>query len=342
MVDQALLTRDEALEAIDRLPRVLLAAIPTPLEECRNLTEALGGPRIFIKRDDLTGLGFGGNKVRHMEFCMGDALAQGADVSINANLWVSNNSRIIGAAATKVGLRFVCVVTSGKGKPYQGNLLVNHLMGAELHLLDSSDGGYVSEYLAILAEEERAKGHTPYVHDFQPMSRMSGSIAYFNATLELADQMAEAGIQEAHIYLVSGASTGGLALGAKTLGLPWKITGVNVSSREVYFSDVYGWADGAAERLDLPLRLLEGEVIITDDYIGPGYPIPGPDSVEAVRLVARTEAIILEPIYTGKAMACLIDHVRKGIIASRDTVVFIHTGGLPELFSYSAELTQGA
>ena len=341
MVRTPAMNRQDLRAAIDQLPRIPLAAIPTPIQEAPNLTKALGGPRILVKRDDLTGLGFGGNKVRHMEFCMADALAKGADVSINTNLWMSNNSRIIGAASKKVGMRYICVVPGGKGKPIQGNLLVLDLMGTELHLLETTDDETVRRYVADLAEQVRRQGHTPYVHLFELMSRASGSIGYLDATLEMAEQLDELGIQEVKVYVVSGATHGGLALGVKALGLPWHITGVLVAEVSLYFADVLGWANGAAQRLELPLTLEQEDVIQTSDYIGPGYAVAGQECVDAMRMMAELEGIILEPIYTGKALAAVIDHVRKGILTSKDTVLFMHTGGLPELFNYADVLKRG-
>ena len=338
MVRVPTMTSDELRAAIDQLPRVPLAAIPTPIQEAPNLSRALGGPRILVKREDLTGLGFGGNKVRHMEFCMADALAKGADVSINANLSVSNNSRIIGAASKKVGMRYICVVPGGKGKPIQGNLLVLDLMGTELHLLDSTDDEVVRSYVAGLAGQVRREGHTPYVHPFEPLSRASGSIGYLDATLEIGAQLDELGVQEVSIYVVTGASHGGLALGVKALGLPWHITGVLVADPSLYFADVLGWANGAARHMELPLILEQGDVIQTSDYIGPGYAVAGQECIEAMRMMAELEGIILEPIYTGKALAAIIDHIRRGILTSKDTVLFMHTGGLPELFNFANEL----
>ena len=332
------LTRGELREALDQMPRVHLAAIPTPIQEAPNLTKALGGPRILVKRDDLTGLGFGGNKVRHMEFCMADALARGADVSINANLWVSNNSRIIGAASKKVGMRYICVVPGGKGKPIQGNLLLLDLMGTELHLLETTNDDVVHEYVADLADQVQRAGHTPYVHPSEPTSRASGALGYLDASLEMIDQLEEMGIQEIKVYLVTGASHGGLALAAKALGLPWQVIGVLVAEPSQYFADVVGWANTAAQRIELPVMLEAQEVIQTSDYIGPGYAVPGPECVEAMRMMAELEGVILEPIYTGKALAAVIDHIRKGILTPRDTVLFMHTGGLPELFNYAEEL----
>lgn len=338
MPSAPIMTREELRAAIDQLPRVPLAAIPTPIQEAANLTRALGGPRILVKRDDLTGLGFGGNKVRHMEFCMADALTRGADVSINANLWVSNNSRIIGAASKKVGMRYICVVPGGKGKPIQGNLLVLDLLGTELHLLDTTDDETVRRYVRDLAERVKSEGHTPYVHPFELMSRASGSIGYLDATLEIVQQLEEMGIEEAKVYVVTGASHGGLALGVKALGLRWRITGVLVADPAIYFADVLGWANGAAQRLELPLALEQQDLFQTSDYIGPGYAVASSEGIEAIRLMAELEGIILEPIYTAKALAAVIDHVKKGILTSRDTVLFMHTGGLPELFNYAEVL----
>ena len=334
------MTRDDLRTAIDQAPRVSLASIPTPLHDAPDLTRALGGPRILIKRDDLTGLGFGGNKVRHMEFCMADALAKGCDVSINANLWMSNNSRIIGAASKKMGMRYICVVPGGKGKPMQGNLLVLDLMGTELHLLESDDIEAALGYVTDLAEQVKQEGHTPYVHPLELMSRASGSVAYMDAALEIAGQMDEMGVRELKVYLVTGASHAGLALAVKALGLPWEVTGVLVAPPSLYFADVLGWGNGGARYIDLPVSLEERDIVQTSDYIGPGYAEPGPDCVEAMRMMAELEGIILEPIYTGKALAAVIDHVRKGILTSADTVLFMHTGGLPELFNYADVLTR--
>ena len=335
MVHAIMMTPNELRASIDRLPRVSLAAVPTPIQEAPNLTKELGGPRILIKRDDLTGLGFGGNKVRHMEFCMADAISKGADVSINANLWVSNNSRIIGAASKKMGMHFICVVVGGKDKPMQGNLLLLDLLGTELHLLDTTDEEEVTGYVTALTEKVVAHGNTPYVHPSELMSRASGSIGYLDATLEIAHQLKDFHVDALKIYIVSGASHGGLALGAKVLGLPWGVTGALVAPPSIYFADTIGWANGAAEFLGLTTSLEWAEIVQIDDYIGPGYAEVSPDCVEAMRMMAELEGIILEPIYTGKLLAAVIDHTRKGILTDKDTVLFMHTGGLPELFNYA-------
>ena len=338
MSTTSVLTREDLKSAIEQAPRVPLASIPTPMQELSRLSDALGGPRILVKRDDLTGLGFGGNKVRHMEFCMGDALAKGCDTSINANLWVSNNSRIIGAASKRVGMRYICVVVGGEGRPVQGNMLLLDLMGTEMHLTPERDMEHGRRLAEELAEQVRREGGNPYLHTEEPMSRGSGAMGYLNATLEILEQLDEMAVSDVKVYVVAGASHGGLALGAKALGLPWSITGVQVAPKSVYFADSVTWANTAAQALELPLRLEWDDLADTSDYIGPGYPDPSPECAEAIRLMAELEGIILEPVYTGKALAAVIDHVRKGVLTSDDTVLFMHTGGLPELFSFAEDL----
>ena len=326
---------EDLRSAIDRMPRVPLANIPTPIQELPKLTEFLGGPRILIKRDDLTGLGFGGNKVRHMEFCMGDAIVKGCDTSVNANLWMSNNSRIIGAASKKMGMRYICVVVGGKNKPKQGNILILDLLGTEMHLTDSRDMEEGTRLAAQLSEQVQKEGGGPYLHTSEPMSRSSGSIGYMDALLEILGQLNELQIYAPKVYVVTGASHGGLALGARLLDLPWEIIGVQVAPKESYFADTVGWANIAAELMNLPARLTWEDIDETFDYIGPGYPDPSTECLEAIRLMAELEGIILEPIYTGKALAAVIDHTRQGLLTSEDTVLFMHTGGLPELFNFA-------
>ena len=340
MARRPAMSRQELRAALDRMPRVSMATLPTPLHEAPRLSSALGGPRILVKRDDLTGLGFGGNKVRHMEFCMADALDRDADVAININLPVShpglsNNARITAAAAIRAGLRYICVVPNGVDKPMDGNRLLLDLMGAEFHLLESPDEESARSYAADLAEQLRSEGRTPYVVPLEPLTRAWGVMSYINAALEIADQLEAMEIQDVAVYLGTGASHGGLALAAKALGLPWRITGVMRSAPSTYAAHVPVWVRDAVEALDLSVSLEPDDLIQTDEYMGPGPAVPSTESIEAVRKMAETEGIILEPLYTGKALAAVIDHARKGILTSKDTVLFVHTGGLPELFNYA-------
>ena len=222
----------------------------------------------------------------------------------------------------------------GKGRPIQGNLLVLDLIGTEMHLLDTTDNEAVESYVADLAADLVREGHTPYVHAYELMSRSSGSIAYLEATLEIAGQLAAMGVDEVKVYIASGASQGGLLMGAKALALPWQVTGIVWADPSESNIDVVRWANGAADYLGLPLSIAWDEVDRTTDYVGEGYGVPGPDCIEAIRMMAELEGIILDPIYTGKALAAVIDHARRGILTPEDTVLFVHTGGLPEVFGY--------
>ena len=345
MPQPAPMTRQELRAALDRQPRFSLAPLPTPLQEAPNLSRALGGPRILVKRDDLTGLGFGGNKVRHMEFVVGHVRDRGADVWVNINLpmrypSLSNNARISGSAARKGGLRYVCVVPGGGNKHMDANRLLLDLMGAELHLIDTEETEEVHAYTNELANRLRGEGHTPFVQPFEPRVRPSGVMGYVNAAMEIEGQLDALGIREATIWMPAGGSHGGITLATKALGLPWQVTGVIYSDRATYFADVLGWTNSAAELLGLPLSLEQKDLVQLEGYVGDGYSAVTPEAVEAVRLMAEQEGTILEPLHTGKALAALVDHIRRGGFTSAETVVFVHTGGLPELFGFADEMTR--
>ena len=266
MPQPAPMTRQELRAALDRQPRFPLAPLPTPLQEAPNLSRALGGPRILVKRDDLTGLGFGGNKVRHMEFVVGHVRDRGADVWVNINLpmrypSLSNNARISGSAARKGGLRYVCVVPGGGNKHMDANRLLLDLMGAELHLIDTEETEEVHAYTNELADRLRAEGHTPFVQPFEPRVRPSGVMGYVNAAMEIEGQLDALGVREATIWMPAGGSHGGITLATRALGLPWQVTGVIYSDRATYFADVLGWTNTAAELLGLPLALEQKDLV---------------------------------------------------------------------------------
>ncbi len=337
MIRMPSLTREDLRARLDALPRVPIATIPTPLQEAENLSRELG-VRVLIKRDDLTGLVMGGNKVRHMEFCMADALKKGADVSININSWMSNNSRIIGAASKKVGMDYICVAPGSKGRPIQGNLLVQDLLGADLHLLDTTDAEEVSGYVEDIEARLRSEGRTPYNHVKEHMSRSSAVISYMDATQEISAQLEALGVEQVNIYLAAGGAQAGLQLGSNSLGLAWAVNGVMVGPPEAGFVDVVGWANNALRHMDFEERLAWEDVVQVDGYVGPGYAQVGQACTEAIRMTAELEGILLDPVYTGKVMAAIIGHARTKILAPGDTVLFVHTGGLPELFDFAEEL----
>jgi len=337
------LSSDELRRSLAKMPRVSLGTFPTPLQDAPNLSNHLQGPRILVKREDLTGLGFGGNKVRHMEFVMGDAQAKGADIIININApivypAISNNARLSGAAAKKAGFRYVCVVPDGNAKTIDANRLILELMGTEFRLIDTHDQGEVNEYTKSLAAEFLATGHVPYVQPFEPKVRPAGVMGYLQAALELNVQFEEAGLEHVTIWMPAGASHGGLTLAAKVLNLPWRVMGVIYSDRSTYFANVLEWSNAAAKYLDLPVGLVQEDLIQIDGFVGDDYSSLTPEAIHAVRLMAELEGTILEPLHTGKALAGLSEYINDGYFSATESVVFIHTGGLPELFRFNDRL----
>ncbi len=223
------LTADQLQQRIDRLPRMEFAHLPTPLEEMPRLTERLGGPKIWIKREDMTGLAFGGNKARHYEFEMPHVQNEGYDVMINIMDYHSNNARMTGAAANKIGMRYVLILKNSANRKVQGNLLIDKILGAELHLLDEFQSGDAEGYATRLKEQLEADGHKPYlIQDFL-FPRIVGMVGFIQAGIELRGQIEEYGLKKVHIIGVAGRSLCGLIIAAKAMGLNWKFTGVTVN-----------------------------------------------------------------------------------------------------------------
>ena len=336
----------EALEArIEALARVRLAHLPTPLDPCPRLTAALGGPEIWIKRDDLTGLAFGGNKTRQLEFVFADILARGADTVVAGAYTQSNWCRQMTAAARKLGLEVSLVLLHGeKGPALQGNLLLDRLMGAEVTVVDLDSMERLAPLLEAKAEELARAGRKPYIVAPFALDRLAlGAFGYVNAALELDRQFADAGIDPDWLYLCGANMTpAGLALGLKALGRRARLINIApIRWSEPRAADIARIASAAAERLGLDVRLGADEIANYDDYIGERYGLVTAGGREALQLLARTEAIILDPVYSSKAMAGLIDHIRRGRIGKGETVVFLHTGGTPALFAYAADLGLG-
>jgi D-cysteine desulfhydrase family pyridoxal phosphate-dependent enzyme len=331
-------------QALATQPRIPLATLPTPLHEAARFREALGGPsrcpRILIKRDDLTGLGLGGNKARKLEYLVGDARAEGATTLITTGAVQSNHARMTAAAACVAGMRCVLVLTTTKAVPeVAGNLLLDRLYGAEIRLVPSIDPMFaVGDDEPVVAEavaaETRAR-RTPYVIPVGGSSAV-GVLGYLSGSAELVDQLAGAGITPSRLYYASGSrgTQAGLTLGAKLCRAPYQVCGIAVSGGEPEkIERAKRIANEAAARLALPERLEFSDLVTDQNFIGEGYGIPTPAALEAISLLARTEAILLDPCYTSKAMAGLIHHVRSGNVGPADCVVFLHTGGVPALFT---------
>uniref|UniRef100_A0A831X0K9 Pyridoxal-phosphate dependent enzyme n=1 Tax=Thermorudis peleae TaxID=1382356 RepID=A0A831X0K9_9BACT len=339
------ISREELLDRVNRLPRVPFAHLPTPLEEMPRLREALGprAPRLLVKRDDLTGFALGGNKVRHLEYRLADIRAQGADTIIVANVAQSNHARLHAALAARFGLTtYILKIPSHKDTPVNGNLLLDHIVGARIVEASSADPAVVDRELDELAARLEAEGRRVYNVPKHPSCKSDGSIAYLAAAVELLGQLEERGLRADHLFLAAGTSSGGLALAGKVLGEPYRVHAVSVGgSREQVTALVCDAANGAAERLGLDARLEPADISVYDEYVGERYGVPTPACLEAIRLVGRTEGLILDPVYTAKAFSALIDQVRRGTIGPDETVVFVHTGGIPITFAYSEEILAG-
>ena len=332
-----------ALQArIDGLPRVRLAHLPTPLDHCPRLSEALGGPDIWIKRDDLTGLAFGGNKTRQLEFLFADILAAGADTVVAGAYTQSNWCRQITGAARKLGLEVSLVLLHGeKGPALQGNLLLDRLMGAEVTVVELDSMERLTPVLEAKAAELERAGRRPYlVRPFGLDKLVLGAVGYVNGALELDAQLEAAGIAPDFLYLCGANMTpAGMTLGLKALGHRARLVNfAPIVWSEPRAVDIARIASAAAARLDLDLRITPEDLDNHDDHIGARYGVVTEGGCEAMRLLAGTEGIILDPVYSAKAMAGLIDHVRTGRIGKGQTVVFLHTGGTPALFAYAADL----
>lgn len=324
----------------ENLPRVSIAHLPTPLEEMPRLSEALGGPRLFVKRDDQTGLAGGGNKIRKLEFLVAEAMEKEADTIITAGAVQSNHARQTAAAAAKLGLR-CCLVLSGQSpNRWNGNLLLDELLGAEIHWAGERDRAEVMEEVA---EEMSRLGRRPYIIPVGG-SNPVGAAGYVAAMEELMAQLAERDLRVDRVVFPtgSGGTQDGLTVGAKALGFAGQIEGISVSSTEGKLR--LRLEELVAETtafLGLDLSFASEDFIIHDDYLGDGYAKMGPPEREAIRLAARTEGLLVDPVYTGRALAGLIDLVRRGAFSPDETVLFWHTGGTPALFAYADELEVG-
>ena len=329
---------------IVRLPRVALGHLPTPLEFCPRLTEALGGPRIYIKRDDCTGLAFGGNKTRQLEFTVGEAVQQGADVLVGGAGSQSNHCRQLAAAAARHGLECrLLVVKDHVSQVRQGNLLLNDLLGADVELVEVSSQEHLIDAKKALVEDLQRRGQKPYLI-MDEATRHLGAMGYVLCMAEMVEQLEHLGEQLQTVLVCSSSATQpGLIFGGKALGLDPRIIGMapivwSYDLKEAFLK-VLGRMAGV---LEMDLTFGPDDIVNLASYVGPkGYGHPSPEGLEAFRLMARTEGILLDPIYTAKAAAGMIDLVRKGQFGTGDMIVFVHTGGTPLLFSYEDAFPAG-
>ena len=326
------------IQKVAQMPQADLGHFPTPLEECPRLSEVLGGPRIFMKREDCSGLAFGGNKVRQLTFTLGDAVAQGADTIVHGAASQSNHCRQAAAACGKLGLNCYLRLARDHKSIIQGNLLLGNLAGVDIEIVDVPFGPELDVVKYELAEKLKAEGLKPYVVA-SPRSTALAAVAFTWCIAEIAQQQQQLGIDADWIYTASvGGTQAGLVLGAKTLEMKMKPFGIAPIVWEKKHERLRTAANSAAEFLGVNTRVVDADIQNTDDYIGQAYGYLTPECIDALKLVAKTEGIFLDPVYTAKAMACLIDHIQQGKFGRDDTVIFLHTGGTPALFAYQEEL----
>ncbi len=323
----------------ETLPRARLALLPTPFHEAPRLAETIGVGRLFIKRDDLTGLAFGGNKTRNLEFRMADAVEQGADVFIAGLEVHSNSARQVTAAANLLGMSPILLLRTDGPVEWQGNLLIDRVLGADLRFVQTTEKTVMDEALLATAKEQRALGHKPYVMNHNPSFAIGSALAYVLCALEIVEQSAEVGVESTHLYMASGnKGHAGLLLAKNLLGASFQPVAISQHYAEDRISGALEGARAAATALGYVTDLNAHAVESYDDFVETRYGSPSERGMEAIALAARTEGLLLDPIYTGKAMAGLIEHARQGRVGPESTVVFIHTGGQTSLFSFAKEL----
>ncbi|MCC1481276.1 D-cysteine desulfhydrase [Roseibaca sp. Y0-43] len=330
---------DSVRRKLQSFPRVSLAHLPTPLEPMDRLSAHLGGPRIWVKRDDCTGLSGGGNKTRKLEFLMADALAQKADCVITQGATQSNHARQTAAAAAKLGLGCHILLEDRTGYTNTdytdgGNVLLDRLHGATVGRRPG--GADMAKEMEILAERLRADGRTPYIIPGGG-SNPVGALGYVNCAVELLSQASDMSLEIDHLVHATGSSgtQAGLVAGLAAAQSDLNLLGIGVRApREKQESMVYDLACRTMDHLGAGFDIDRDRVRANCDYVGPGYGLPTDAMRNAVRLLAELEGLLFDPVYSGKGLAGLIDLVQRGEFSGARNIVFLHTGGSAALFGY--------
>lgn len=329
--------RQNAIAKLQAIPRLHLSHSPTPIEELPRLRAALGGgPRILIKRDDYLGPGFGGNKVRKLEYLLAQAKAEGAEVAITCGGVKSNHARVTAALCARVGIHCVLVLNPAAVN-YEGlhpaSLYADRLFGAEVHLIKSRVEREAT--MEALAEKFRAEGRKTAVIPLGASVPL-GAIGFVRAAEEAAGQLAQKSVAVDYLFHTSssGGTQAGLVAGRQIFpSLARQIVGVSPDESSNYIAELVGGIiRGVGELLELPAGALDEQVTVLDEYLGEGYGIPTPEGQAALELLARTEGIVLDPVYTAKAMSGMLDWIRQGRLSEDETILFWHTGGQLALF----------
>ena len=324
---------------LSRFPRLHFAHLPTPLEPMKNLTKLLGGPNLWIKRDDCTGLAGGGNKTRKLEFLLADAVDRDADTIITQGATQSNHARQTAAIAAKLGMECHLLLEDRTGSDdtdynHNGNVLLDQMLGASLtkHPIDTDMNAAMQE----LAGSLKADGKMPYIIPGGG-SNPIGALGYVNAAIELLTQANDMSLKIDHLVHATGSAgtQAGLVVGLCATNSQIPVLGIGVRApKELQENNVFSLAEQTADYMGIAGVVKREDVVANTDYVGGGYGVPTDGMVEAVEMFARCEAILLDPVYSGKGAAGLIDLIRKGFFKKDQNIVFLHTGGAQGLFGY--------
>lgn len=331
------------MKKTDDFERVELGFFPTPLEPLKRLGQSLG-IQLDIKRDDYTGFGGGGNKVRKLEYLMADAVRQGINVVITTGGHQSNHARMVAAAARKFGMKPVLVLRGNPPQSYQGNLLLDKLFGAELEFLDP-DGYFTQIADAMQAHADAASAHGEKALII-PLGGATplGALGYVRAVEELDAQLKARGQQPPDVIVAptgSGGTLAGLYVGARQYWPQTKIVGISVSAKAPWFQErISAMAQDCADLLQWPQSWSPDDIWIEDNFVGTAYGVPSTGGIDAIYRVAQDEGVLLDPVYTGKAMHGLISLVQEGKIQPNSRVIFVHCGGSPALYPFAQTLLE--
>lgn len=312
------------------IPRLRFATLPTPVQPLPRLSAALKGPRILVKRDDLTGLAFGGNKARKLEFVVSEAQANGARTLVTVGAIQSNHCRQTAAIAARLGMGCILVLSGDPPERDSGNLMLDHLLGAEIVWTTRENR---SQALQSAFDAAWESGRRPYLIPLGASNAL-GAAAYVEAFDEMRAQLERIEVDWVVVASSSGGTQAGLALGARRSLWKGRVLGISIDVPRIELCELVSFlANEAADRLGERARLKPEDILVNADYLGAGYGVMGDLECEAIRLFARTEGLLLDPVYTGRAAGGMIDLIRKGFFTPNETVLFWHTGGTPALFA---------
>ena len=324
--------------AVSYPEKINFAHVPTPIEKLQRLSQMLEGPEIYVKRDDLTGMAKTGNKVRKLEYLVAEASRQGCEVLITCGGAQSNHARATAVAAAKVGMKSHLVLRDSTGGDLDGNLFINRMVGAEITFIGLQEYEQVDDIMARLAEDYAAKGAKPYVIP-EGGSNGLGALGYVSAMEETARQMKAQRLEFDHMICAvgSGGTLAGMILGRSITDLQCEIHGINVCDDAPYFQNrIANILRDAKRRFGFELNVQKQDIKIIEGYVGKGYGLSSQEEIDLIKQVARLEGLILDPVYTGKAMFALADQIRQGRFQKGERILFWHTGGIFGLFPKKA------